>query len=69
MRFSTFQRLTQEAYEKFQKEATETPPDYELSVFQKLLRIDKHIAFVMTLELLMAGVDTVKIIIIIVIIR
>lgn len=54
---STFQKYTNEA---FVKETQKQSTDYELSVFKKLLRVDKHIAFVMTLELLMAGVDTVS---------
>lgn len=34
-------------------------PSKDLSVFQKLIQIDKKIAFLMTLEMLVAGVDTV----------
>lgn len=31
----------------------------ELSVLEKLLKVDKHVALVMALDMFMAGVDTV----------
>lgn len=31
-----------------------------MGVFEKLLKIDKHAAFVMATDMLMAGVDTVR---------
>lgn len=35
------------------------PPSGEESVLQKLLKIDKRVAIIMALDMLMAGVDTV----------
>lgn len=39
---------------------THQPSDKEPSVLEKLLKLDKHIAMVMALDMLMAGVDTVR---------
>lgn len=50
-----------EAIAKIEAEKMTNPdPDRELSVLEKLYKIDRHVAVVMALDMLMAGVDTVK---------
>ncbi|XP_033255142.1 probable cytochrome P450 12a5, mitochondrial [Drosophila miranda] len=49
-----------EAIERLEKEAKEgvVRPESEQSVLEKLLKIDKKVATVMAMDMLMAGVDT-----------
>ncbi|SPP87664.1 probable cytochrome P450 12a5, mitochondrial [Drosophila guanche] len=49
-----------EAVERLEKEATEgiVRPENEQSVLEKLLKVDKKVATVMAMDMLMAGVDT-----------
>lgn len=46
-----------QAIEEFEKKPSS---DGEESVLQKLLKIDKKVAIVMALDMMMAGVDTVR---------
>jgi len=50
-----------EAIERLEKEAKEgvVRPENEQSVLEKLLKVDKKVATVMAMDMLMAGVDTV----------
>lgn len=52
-----------EAIERLEKESESgkpEKPEHEKSVLEKLIKIDKKIASVMAMDMLMAGVDTVK---------
>lgn len=49
-----------EAIERLEREPF-NKPEHEKSVLEKLLKIDKKIATVMAMDMLMAGVDTVRI--------
>jgi len=59
----TYEKLTgtmkvyaEEAMGKF--DATKPSLDHEAGILEKLMKIDKHVAFVMVLDSLIAGVDT-----------
>lgn len=56
---ATFKRNIDEAYDKI-KNSTEDKPVSEQSVLEKLLKINKHVAFVMAIDMLTAGIDTVS---------
>ena len=49
-----------ERIEQEQKEGKPEKPESEKSVLEKLIKIDKKIAMVMAMDMLMAGVDTVS---------
>lgn len=49
-----------QAIEKFKKNPATSEQNREPSVLEKLLKIDKHVAVVMALDMMMAGVDTVS---------
>lgn len=52
-----------EAFERIEaenKNRNEEKPENEKSVLEKLVKIDKQIAMVMAMDMLMAGVDTVR---------
>lgn len=49
-----------QAIEKLEKGSYSNTADKEPSVLEKLLKIDKHAAMVMALDMMMAGVDTVS---------
>lgn len=48
------------AIEKLEKRSSFNTDDKEPSVLEKLLKIDKHVAMIMALDMMMAGVDTVS---------
>lgn len=50
----------EQAIDKFEKSPSSTAQNREPSVLEKLLKVDKHVAVVMALDMLLAGVDTVK---------
>ena len=50
-----------ERLEQEQQEGRAENPEQEKSVLEKLLKIDKKIATVMAMDMLMAGVDTVSV--------
>lgn len=56
--FSIITELIDAAIAEFEKSGTKA--NTEESVLQKLLKIDKKVAIVMALDMMMAGVDTVK---------
>lgn len=43
-------------------QAQSTTADHEMGVLEKLLKIDRDVALIMALDMLLAGVDTVRII-------
>jgi len=55
-------KYVDEAIERLEKEAKEgvVRPEHEQSVLEKLLKVDKKVATVMAMDMLMAGVDTVS---------
>lgn len=52
----TMKEYAEEAMKKLEK--MEPKSDHEAGVLEKLMKIDKHVAFVMVLDSLLAGVDT-----------
>lgn len=52
----TMKEFAEDAMKKF--EVSSTADDHEAGVLEKLIKIDKHVAFVMVLDSLIAGVDT-----------
>ena len=52
----TMKNYADDAMKKF--DGAKPSPDHEAGIFEKLMRIDKHVAFVMVLDSLIAGVDT-----------
>lgn len=48
------------AIEKLEKNPNKSDEDREPSVLEKLLKVDRHVAVVMALDMLLAGVDTVS---------
>lgn len=53
------QGLIQKAVERIEDKSVANISDSEPSVLEKLLKIDKNVAIVMALDMLLAGVDTV----------
>lgn len=60
LNFRVFLKYINEAKEKIKRGDYNDKAEHELSVFQKLLKIDDNIAFTMTLDFLFAGIETVK---------
>lgn len=56
--FSTFGKYVDEKCEETKR--LPPKPDHELSVMEQLMKIDKDLAFAMTFDMFMAGVDTVR---------
>lgn len=48
------------AIENLEKNPNKWDEDREPSVLEKLLKVDRHVAVVMALDMLLAGVDTVS---------
>lgn len=59
--FSATLHYIDQAIEKFENNPSASDENREQSVFQKLLKIDKQVAVVMALDMMLAGVDTVSI--------
>lgn len=54
-----FLKSIDEAYEQI-KHSPEDKPEEEQSVLERLLKIDKNVAFIMAMDMLTAGIDTVS---------
>lgn len=59
-RFRATLYFIDQAIENLEKKPVESNQHREPSVLEKLLKIDKHVAIVMALDMLLAGVDTVR---------
>lgn len=59
-RFRSTLYFIDQAIDKLEKKPAESNQHREPSVLEKLLKIDKHVAIVMALDMLLAGVDTVQ---------
>lgn len=46
--------------EQMEKDGIQRDSEYEESILQKLLRIDRHYATLMVFDMLFAGIDTVR---------
>lgn len=57
---STTSKFIDAALEKLQQKAKDGDESGEMSVLEKLLQIDRNLAIMMSLDMLMAGVDTVS---------
>lgn len=60
MEFSTTLHYIDQAIEKLKNKPLTTDENHEQSVVEKLLKIDKQVAVVMALDMMLAGVDTVN---------
>lgn len=56
--FSTFGKYIDEKCEESKR--LPPKPEHELSVMEQLMRIDKDLAFAMSFDMFMAGIDTVR---------
>lgn len=59
--FRLFKRFVDEEAQKIDKGQKHADHNRELSVFEKLVAIDKKLALNMTIDMLTAGIDTVSI--------
>lgn len=57
---SSYVNEAMERIEEDRKNGVAEKPEHEKSVLEKLIKIDKRIAIVMAMDMLMAGVDTVN---------
>jgi cytochrome P450 family 12 len=57
--FSIILNYVNEAVENLKLRDKNVKDDHELSILEKLLKIDKNVAIVMSADMMLAGVDTV----------